>query len=108
MKRYVDALAPYASGQSVDRIVGELNRFGRRPEGHCCQHRAENFLLRDDRSGMHIAQQGGSKIEAARGHFELRLPAGCAFGDTLIHQPAYALQLHRGHNRANVDRLIQG
>src|SRR4030088_1422203 len=59
MQRNIDALAPYAGGQAVNRIVGEFHSFPRRSKRHCRQHRAENLLLRHRGSRMKVAQQRG-------------------------------------------------
>src|SRR5712671_6599635 len=53
----IDALAPHAGGQTIHRIVGELDSFARRSKRHCRQHRTENLLLRHHGSRMNIAQQ---------------------------------------------------
>src|SRR5882762_6492343 len=63
VKSHVDALAPDASGKAIHGIVGQFDRFRGSAEGHRRQHRAENLLLRHDRSGVNIAQQGGPEIK---------------------------------------------
>src|SRR5882762_2992381 len=57
MQRNIDALAPHAGGQAVNRVVGEFHSFPRRSKRHCRQHRTENLLLRHHRSRMNVAQQ---------------------------------------------------
>ena len=94
-------------GKAISRVVGQLDGFAGRAESHRGEHRAENFLLRNDRSGMDIAQQRWRKIKPPRRHRDLRLPAGCAFGNALIHQSLNALQLHARHNGADVDGFVQ-
>ena len=107
MQGYVDALAPDARGQAIHRVIRKLNRLAGRAECHRGQHRAENFLLRNDRRGMHITKQRRRIVESTRWQFDLRLPAGCAFRDSLVNQPLDAVKLHSCHDRANVDGLIE-
>ena len=63
---HVDTLAPDASRQSIDCVVRQLDCLTGRAECHRGQHRAENFLLRDDRRGMDVAEQRWRIVEAAR------------------------------------------
>ena len=86
MKRNVDALAPHACSQTINRVIGQLDCLAGRSEGHRREHRAKDFLLRHDRGWMHIAQQCWRKVKSARWQFDLRLPAGCALCDSLINQ----------------------
>src|SRR5262249_54464921 len=46
-------------------------------------------------------------VETAGGQFDLRLPAGGAFRDSLIHQLLNAVELHAGYDRADVDGLVE-
>ena len=107
LKRNVDAFGPDASGEAVGGVVGELDGFGRCAKGHGGENGAENFLLGDDGSGMDVAEKSGRKIKAARGHGNLRLPAGGAFGDALIHEALNAIELNAGDDGANVDGFIE-
>ena len=107
VQRDVDALAPHASRQSIHGIVRQFDRFAGSAEGHRRQHRTKNFLLRHNRSGMNVAEQRGRIIKSARRQFDLRLPAGRALGDSLIHQPLDSIQLHPRHDRADVDGLVE-
>ena len=74
---------------------------------HRREHRAEDLLLGDDRCGMHIAQQRGRIIKAARRQRDLRLPAGCTLGDPLTNHALDTIELHARHDGADVDCLIQ-
>ena len=56
---------------------------------------------------MHIAEQGWRIVEAARGQGDLRLPAGCAVGHTLLHQFADAVELHLRDDRADVNGFVE-
>src|SRR5579863_3691800 len=107
VKGNVDALAPDASRQAVCRVISKLDRFAGRSESHRRQHRTENFLLRDDRRWMNIAEQGWRKEKSARWHFHLRLPAGRPVGHALVHQPLNAIKLHAGDDCADVDGFIE-
>ena len=55
MEADVDAFGPDAGGETVDRVVGKLDGFGGRAEGHGGQDGAEDFLLGDDAGGMDVA-----------------------------------------------------
>src|SRR5580692_3604163 len=57
---------------------------------------------------MHIAQQSGGEVEPTGRHLDLRLPTGCAFGYSLIHETTNAFELHRSDDGANIDRFVQG
>src|ERR1700721_4879292 len=56
---------------------------------------------------MHIAQQSGGEVEPTGRHLDLRLPTGCAFGNSLIHETTNAFQLHRSDDGANIDSFVQ-
>src|SRR5271166_1201309 len=56
---------------------------------------------------MHIAEESRWIKKSARGQRDLRLPAGCALGDTLLHHALDALQLHTRHDCADVDGLVE-
>ena len=103
----VDVLAPDARCQAIDRIIGQFDRFSRSAECHRGEHGSEDLLLRNDRRRMHIAQQRRWIIKSARRQSDLRLPAGCAFGDALIDHPADAFQLDPRNDRADVDRFVE-
>jgi hypothetical protein len=103
----VDVLGPNACCQAIDGIVGQFNRFSGSAKRHGGEHRAEDLLLRDDGCRMHIAQQRGRIVEAARRQRDLRLPAGCSLRDPLANHALNAVQLHAGNNRTNVDGLVQ-
>src|SRR5581483_4483449 len=103
----IDALAPHTGGQPVNRIVREFDGFSGSAETHRGKHRAEDFLLRNDRSRMDVAEQGWWKIETVRGHLNLRLPAGCAFGDPLIDEAVDTIELYASNDCADVDRFVQ-
>jgi len=55
MECNVDAFAPDASGETVNRVVGKLDSFRWCAEGHGGKNWAEDLLLGDDRRGMHVA-----------------------------------------------------
>src|SRR6202158_4062827 len=80
VQRNVEALAPDARRQAIDRIVGELNRFTRRSKRHGGQHRAKNLLLRNNGSRVNVTKQSRQEIQASRRHGDGRLPTGGAFG----------------------------
>ena len=107
MQRDVDVLAPHARRQAIDRVVGQLDGLLRSAERHRGKNGAKDFLLRDDRSGMHIAQKSRRVIETARRQRNLRLPAGRAFRDALRHHALDAVQLHARDNGADIDRLVE-
>ena len=107
LQRHVDVLAPHARCQAIDRIIGQLNRFLGSAESHRCENRAEDFLLRDDRRRMHIAQKSRGEIETPRGQHNLRLPAGRAIRHALCHHAFDAIQLHARDDGADIDRLIE-
>src|SRR5882672_981885 len=77
VQSHVDTLAPDTSGQTIHRVVTELDGLAGRSESHGGQHRTENLLLGDHRRGMYVAEQRGWIVEPARGQLDLRLPAGC-------------------------------
>ena len=104
----VDALAPDAGGQAVSGVVGELNGFGGSAERHGGQDGAEDFLLGDDAGGMDVAEKSGWEIEAARGHGNVGLPAGGAFGDALIDKALDAVELDASDDGADVDGFVEG
>src|ERR1700682_2023906 len=103
----IDALAPYAGGQAVNRIVGEFHSFPRSAKRHRGKHRAENLLLRHHRSRMNVAQQRRREICPSRRYGNGGWPAGRSFSDALIAQPLNALELHARDDRANVDRFVE-
>ncbi len=107
VQRNIDALAPDAGSQTVHRIVGEFHSFPRSTERHRRKHRAEDFLLGYDRSRMNVAEQRGRVIQTTRRHWDGRLPASRSFGDALIDQPLDTLELHAGHDGANVDGFVE-
>src|SRR6266481_5334526 len=107
VQRNVDALAPDARRQTIDRIVGEFNRFPRRSKRHGSQHRTKDLLLRNNGSRVHVTEQSRQKIKSARRYGDGRLPAGGAFGDALIDETLDALHLHACDDRADVDGLIE-
>src|SRR5580692_1419808 len=57
---------------------------------------------------MHIAQQSWGEVEPPGRHLDLRLPTGCAFGNSLIYQTTNAFELHRSDDGANIDSFVQG
>src|SRR5258708_37816066 len=107
MEGDVDALAPDTGRQTVSRVVRQLTRFGGCAEGHCRQHWSEDFLLRTNRRWMYVAQKRRRIIEPTRRQRYLRLPARRAVGDSLIHQLADSIELHAGHDRADVDGFVE-
>ena len=107
MQRHVHTLAPHTRRQAVHGVVRQFHRLLRRSKGHGRQHRPEDFLLRHNRRGMHVAQQRRLVIKTPRRHDHFRLPARCSFRDSLSHEPFDSLQLHAGHNRANIDGLVE-
>src|SRR5579864_7333440 len=56
---------------------------------------------------MHVTEQRGREIEAARRHGDLRLPARGAFGDALLHEPLNAFELDAGDDGADVNGFIE-
>src|SRR5579863_2940734 len=56
---------------------------------------------------MDVTEQGRRKVKSARWHFHLRLPAGCAVGYALIHQPLNSIKLNPIDDRANVDGFVE-
>src|SRR5208282_2106471 len=56
---------------------------------------------------MHIAQQRWRIVETARRQRNLRLPAGCAVGHSLIDQLADSLELHFRDDGSDVDRFVE-
>src|ERR1700735_3504078 len=56
---------------------------------------------------MHIAQQSWGEVKPTGRHLDLRLPTGCAFGNSLIHETTNAFQLHRSDDGANIDSFVQ-
>ena len=108
MEGDVDVLAPDAGGQAVSGVVGELNGFGGSAERHGGQDGAEDFLLGDDAGGMDVAEKSGWEIEAARGHGNVGLPAGGAFGDALIDKALDAVELNASDDGADVDGFVEG
>ena len=57
---------------------------------------------------MHVAQQGGRIVEASRRQRNLRLPARCSLGHTLLHHALNAIELHTRDNGADIDALSFG
>ena len=107
MQCHVDVLAPNAGRQAIDGVVGQLNRFSRSAKRHRSQHGSEDLLLRNDGCGMHIAQQRGRIVKAARRQSDLRLPASCALRDSLANHALNTIELHARDDRTDVDCLIQ-
>src|SRR5882762_7632916 len=103
----IDAFAPHAGSQAVNRIVGEFHSFSRSAERHRGEYRAENLLLRHHGSRMNVAQQRRRKIQPSRWYGNGGLPAGRSFRDALVDQPLYALELHARDDGANVDGFIE-
>src|SRR5271170_8361539 len=56
---------------------------------------------------MDIAEKGRRKVEAARGHGNVGLPALRAFGYALIDQALDAVELHPGDDGADVDGFVE-
>ncbi len=107
VQRHVDALAPDTSSQAVDRVVRQLHSFSRSAKGHRRQNGPEDFLLRDDRRRMHVAQQRRRVIKAARWQHHLGLPASRAFRHALIDESPDPIELYAGHNGTNVNCFIE-
>src|SRR2546427_5376969 len=63
---HVDALAPHASRQAVDGVVGKFYCLRRRAKGHCREDRAENCLLRNYRGRMQTTKPRRSGVQPAR------------------------------------------
>src|SRR3984885_745641 len=57
---------------------------------------------------MHIAQQSWGEVEPTGRHLDLRLPTGCAFGNSQIYEATNSFELHGSDDGANVDRFVQG
>ena len=107
VEREVDVLRPHARGESVRRVVGELDRLGRRAEGHRDQHRAEDLDLRDGGRRRNVREQGRRIEVAVRRARPGGLPQGGPLPDAGVHERTDPLELHRGHDRAHVDRLVE-
>ena len=107
MERHVDAFTPNARSQTISGVIRQFDRFFRRAKCHSGEHGTEDFLLRDDRSGMHIAQKCRLVIETARRHGNFRLPAGGAFGDSLLDQAVDAFELNFCNDCADVNGLVE-
>ena len=56
---------------------------------------------------MHIAEQRRRIVEAARRQLDLRLPASCALGDSLVDEPLDPVQLHSRYDGADVNGLVE-
>src|SRR5262249_29808613 len=93
--------------ESVCGVVCQFDGFGWRAEGHRREHWSKNLLLRDNRSGMHVAKKGRREVQPSRGHGNLRLPERCAFGDSSVHETLYAFELHARDNRADVNGFVE-
>ena len=56
---------------------------------------------------MYVAQKRWREVQAPRRNRDGRLPAGRAFGDTLIHQALDAFELRARDDGANIDGFIE-
>src|SRR5437762_3488711 len=56
---------------------------------------------------MYVAQKRWREVQAPRRNRDGRLPAGRAFGDTLIHQSLDAFKLHARDDGANINGFIE-
>ena len=103
----VDVLGPDAGRESVARVVRQLHRFGRRAEAHAHEHRPEDLHLRDGRRGRDVGEQRRREEPAVAGAAPGGLPHGGPLLLAASHQPLDPLQLHRGHDGAHVDGLVE-
>ncbi len=71
------------------------------------EHGAEDLFLRDGGGGVNAGQQRGREVEAVLRQRGLRLPAGCAVGDALVHVATDAFELYGCDDGADVDGLVQ-
>ena len=104
----VDRLRPDAGGKPVLGVVGERHGLFRRAEGHGDRHRPEDLDPRHGRRRLRrwssaSADRSSRRRAARRGSGRASRP----LGDALRHQLADALKLHRRHDRADVDRLVE-
>src|SRR2546422_4975378 len=98
----VDVLRPDARREAIGGVIRKLHGLLRRAERHAHQHRTEDLDLRDRGGRRHVGEQR-RRIEVAFGRTcPGRLPHLRAFLDSLLHQPADALELHRRDDGAHV------
>ena len=103
----IDVLRPHTRRESIGRIVRQLHRFFRRAERHAHQHRAEDLDLGNRRSRRHVGEER-RRIEVAFGGARPGgLPHLRPFLDSLLHQTANALELHRRDDRTHVHGFVE-
>ena len=107
VEREVDVLRPQAGGETVARVVGELDGFVRRAEGHQRDDGAEDLDPRHGAGRLDVGQQRGRIEPALLGAAPRRLPQRRALLLALLDQRADALELHRGDDGPDVDRLVE-
>ena len=108
LQREAQLLGPDAGGQPVARVVGQRDGLGGGAEAQAHQDGPEDLLGHDGTRRRRPDAQGGGHEETVVRDRPVGLPDRRAVGSARLQVSPYAVQLRPVHQRAHVDRLVQG
>ena len=100
-------VGPYATAESVGRIVGFLHHFFEGAEGLYRQHRTKNLFLYNTTRLRYAGEERGTEPVTFRRNGAITLPAITAFFDTGLYQTLDFIQLRFRIDRADVGVLVE-